>query len=89
MNNKLVGSYYLLLPGETNEDLMFEDNLLGEIDIRNKFWPAQGLSMLMNIATTKEEMLPHIKIVTDKGVQYTVEKFLELLQKVEIKANLV
>ena len=80
-------SYYILLPGDTESDCMYESNLLGESDINGSFWPGQGLQVLMKIAAENQELLTEVKIKTDKGIELTVEKFLNKLQGLKIKKN--
>lgn len=78
-------SYYILLPGDSLDNLMYETNLLGESDLNGSFWPGQGLQALMNISNTNPDLLVDIKILTDKNKTITVENFLKDLQKLKIK----
>lgn len=78
-------SYYILLPGDNEEDTFYEDNLLGESDINGSFWPGSGLKALMKISCDNKELLPEIRIITDQKKSLTVEQFLTDLGKLKVK----
>lgn len=79
--------YFILLPGDRKENLHYESNLLGDHSGFGTFWPGQGLEALMNISKNKPELLEQIEIIDERGKGYTIENFLELLQKFEIKSK--
>lgn len=78
-------TFYIMLPGDKEEDCIYESNILGESDINGSFWPGQGLKVLMKITNTHEDLLPEIRIKTDKGKELTVIEFLNVMQKLKLK----
>lgn len=78
--------YYILLPADTETDAMNETNLLGTTSFRI-FWGAQGLITLMKISDENPEMLPHIRIITSAGDNISVEKFMNDIDKLEVRLN--
>ena len=73
-----------MLPGDTEENLICDSNILGETSFGN-FWPNQGFSALMNISEKHPELLPNIKILDDQKNQYTLETFLAFLDGFKIR----
>lgn len=79
-------TYYILLPGDTSDDAMYETNQLGESSF-DSFYPAVGLSGLMNLVETAPEKLPEVTIKTERGTTITVEQFLSEISKLKIRYN--
>jgi len=77
--------YYLLLDGDNEKDLMYETNMLGEESFK-VFYPSLGLSILNRIVVDKPELLERLKIVDEQKKYYTIEDFLNKLEKWKIKA---
>ncbi len=77
--------YYLLLDGDSEKDLMYETNMLGEESFK-VFYPSLGLSILNRIVVDKPELLERLKIVDEQKKYYTIEEFLNKLEKWKIKA---
>ena len=75
--------YYLLAPGDTEQDAMNEANLLGEASFKT-FWGGTALRTLMVIVETKPEVLEALKIVTEKGKTLSIAQFLEEIQPLKI-----
>jgi hypothetical protein len=76
--------YYLLMPGDNEEDMLNEANLIGEESFGN-FWAGTGLKTLMKVVDSKPELLPLIKIRTDTSSKIlTIEQFLTAIQKLKI-----
>ena len=76
--------YYILLPGDTEENLMYDSNILGETSFKT-FWPNQGLGALMNISANNPELLPNVKIIDEQRKTYTLEEFLAILEGYKIR----
>ena len=77
--------YYLLMPGDTEEDALNEANLLGE-DSFGIFWAGTGLKTLMSIVDKQPELLPLVKIRSDMSKKsYSIEEFLTAIQKLQIR----
>jgi hypothetical protein len=75
--------YYLMAPGDTEQDAMNEANLLGEASFKN-FWAGTALRTLMIIVETQPEVLEALKIVTEKGKVLTIAQFLEEIKSLKI-----
>ena len=72
--------YYLMMPGDTEQDALNEANLLGEASFSN-FWGGQGLTTLMTIVDKQPELLPLVKIKTNmSNKNLSVEEFLTAIQ---------
>ena len=78
-----MSQYYILLPGDTEQDAMLETNLLGESSFNN-FYSGRGLTALMKMIDKAPEMLEHVRIKSDKNENLSVEEFLTRLQPLKI-----
>ena len=78
-------TYYLLLKGDTEKDVMFETNVLGEESF-GVFYPSIGFMILQRILNDKPEIVETIKILDDKKNPYTIEEFVNKLEKWKIKS---
>jgi hypothetical protein len=70
--------YFILLPGDTNEDLYLETNLLGE-DSFGTFYAGTGYNFLTNVIEKKPKLLESITITTSSGDMLSVEEFFTIL----------
>ena len=77
------GAFY---PGSTDiyGNLMFDSNQLGEESL-GTFYPAQGFAALHNMINMKPESLENFIIMDDKGKNYTITEFLDVIEKLKIK----
>jgi len=75
--------YYLIAPGDTEQDAMNEANLLGEASFQN-FWGGAALQVLMGLVEVEPEVLEILKIVNEKGRVLTVAEFLEEIQPLKV-----
>ncbi len=79
--------FFLLMPGDTEEDTLNEANLLGESSFGN-FWAGTALKTLMTVVDKDPELLPLMKIRTDMSKRlFTIEEFLTTIQKLKIKTR--
>jgi len=77
--------YFLLMPGDREEDTLNEANLLGEASF-DVFWGGTALKTLMTIVDKQPELLPLITIKTDMSDKtLNIEKFLTAIQKLKIR----
>ena len=78
--------YYLLLKGDTEKDVIFETNVLGEESF-GVFYPSMGFQLLNRIIQDVEsdEFLEEIKIVNEQNKKYSVVEFLDKIGKLRIK----
>jgi|TARA_R110000744_G_scaffold310295_1_gene417994 prephenate dehydrogenase len=77
-------TYYLLLKGDTEKDVIYETNVLGEESFE-VFYPSMGFNMLHKIINQKPELLEDIRILDDHKTSHTITEFLDKLDKWRIK----
>jgi len=80
-------TYFIMMPGDTEKEVYFESNLLGENTGFGVFWAGAGLKILMKMVDSNPEMLPDVRIKTDKGNQLTVEEFLTEIKGLKVRVN--
>ena len=78
-------TYYLLLEGDTEEDALYDTNILGEESF-GTFYHSIGFIMLNRIINDKPELLESIQILDDHKNSYTLTKFLDELEQWKIKS---
>lgn len=77
--------YFLLMPGDTEEDMLNEANLIGEESF-GVLWAGTGLKTLMKIVDSNPEILPLVKIRNDLSTKiFTIEEFLTRIQKLKVR----
>ncbi len=77
--------YFLLMPGDKEEDALNEANLLGESSF-GVFWGGTALKSLMKTVDSNPEILPLIKIRSDMSKEiFTIEQFLTAIQKLKVR----
>ena len=79
-------TYYILHKEDSNEDMMYDTNQLGEKSF-DSFYPASGLSGLMNMVDNSPEQLVDVRILDEKGKKYTIEQFLTEISKLKVRYN--
>jgi hypothetical protein len=76
--------YFILLPNDSDSDLMFSSNILGEKSFKN-FWTDDGFKVLKKlIISGDEELLQKITIKDSNGKLHTIEEFLTIIKKLNI-----
>ena len=76
-------TYYLLLEGDSEKDVYFDSNVLGEESF-GTFYAGQGLVALNNIVNQKPELLETIKILDETRNPYTITEFMDVLSKLKV-----
>jgi len=77
--------FFLLMPGDSEEDTLNEANLLGESSF-GTFWAGTALNTLMTVVDKDPELLPLMKIRTDMSNKiFSIEEFLTVIQKHKIR----
>ena len=79
-------TYYLLLEGDSEKDVYYDSNVLGEESF-GTFYTGQGMVALTNIVEKKPELLESIKILDETKKSYTLTKFFDILSKLKIKST--
>ena len=74
--------YFIMFPDD--KDVTFEPNLLGESSFK-VFWAGAGLKKLMWMVDKTPELLPLVRIKTDKGRSLEVIDFLEEIKKLKVR----
>jgi hypothetical protein len=77
-------TYFILGKNESKENLMFDTNQLGEESL-GIFYPEQGFVALHNMIHNRPESLENFIIMDDKGKNYTITEFLDVIEKLKIK----
>jgi hypothetical protein len=79
-------TYYLLLNGDTEKDVIYETNVLGEESF-GVFYPSMGLGLLNKIIQDVEDdaLLEDIRILDDHKTSHSITEFLDKLDKWRIK----
>ena len=76
-------TFYLLLSGDDEKDAIYDTNVLGEESF-GTFYTGNGLKALNNIVVRQPNLLKKVTILDEKKNQYSVEEFLNLIQKWKI-----
>jgi len=87
---------YILYPHNTEEDCINEVNQLGQFSypkhyIKEKlftrkeiFTKLAGYHILEELIRKESRVLSHVRIVSSTGKEYTIEKFLDLISRVDV-----
>ena len=76
-----------MLPGDSEKEVYFDSNLLGENTGFGVFWAGSGLKVLMEMVDKNPDMLPDVSIKTDKGKTLSVEEFLTQIKGLKVRVN--
>ena len=72
--------YYILFPGDTQEDCFKDANQLGHISF-GKFHRNEGFKVLNNAIANFEHILDQIRIISSDGKNHTIGEFLDIVGK--------
>ena len=79
-------TYYLLLQGDTEKDVFYETNVLGEESFE-MFYPSIGFIILNRIVNERPEVLETAKILDEQKNTYTITEFVDKLAQWKIKKS--
>ncbi len=79
-------TYYLLLKDDTEKDVYFDSNVLGEESF-GTFYTGHGMVALNNIVNRKPKLIETIKILDDHKKSYTLTEFFDILSKLKVKST--
>jgi len=79
-------TYFIKLEDDTNEELMFDSNILGNESF-GKFYAERGMKSLMTILEKSPEVVQDIIIVTDAGKKLSITEFIDKIGKLKILFN--
>ena len=77
-------TYYLLLEGDTEKDVIYETNVLGEESFE-VFYPSIGFNIMSKIINQRPEILEDIKILDEHKTSHSITEFLDKLENWRIK----
>ncbi len=78
--------YYLLLTGDSEKDVYFDSNVLGEESF-GKFYPEKGFEALMNIKDRNPELLEKITVKKETGEVISLDQFIDVITTLKIQKN--
>ena len=79
-------TYYLLLQGDTEKDVFYETNVLGEESFE-MFYPSIGFIILNRLVNDRPEVLETAKILDEQKNTYTITEFVDKLAQWKIKKS--
>ena len=79
-------TYYLLLEGDSEKDVYFDSNVLGEESF-DKFYPEKGFWALMNMKDRKPELLEMVTVKKETGEVISLDKFIDIISTLKIQKN--
>ncbi len=79
-------TYYLLLEDDSEKDVYFDSNVLGEESF-DKFYPEKGFWALMNIKDRKPELLEMVTVKKETGEVISLDKFIDIISTLKIQKN--
>ena len=78
--------YFILLPGDTEENVDFDTNILGEVSFKN-FWADRGFEILVRLVEKYPDTLTEVTIKDEKNKTYSVEEFLDAIKSLKVIRN--
>ena len=78
--------YFILLPGDTEENVDFDTNILGEVSFKN-FWADRGFEILTRLVEKYPDTLTEVVIKDEKNKNYSVEEFLDSIKSLKVIRN--
>tara|TARA_R100000908_G_C3675659_1_gene96619 strand:+ start:198 stop:443 length:246 start_codon:yes stop_codon:yes gene_type:complete len=78
--------YFILLPDDSEEDVNYSTNILGESSFKN-FWTEEGFDIFERLVEKYPDTLTQIRIKDEQSKNYTVEEFLEEIKNLRIIKN--
>mgnify|MGYP001206939459 FL=1 len=79
-------TYYLLLEDDSENDVYFDSNVLGEESF-DKFYPENGFRALMNIKDRKPELLEMVTVKKETGEVISLDQFIDIISTLKIQKN--
>tara|TARA_Y100000310_G_C20621240_1_gene783404 strand:- start:1257 stop:1499 length:243 start_codon:yes stop_codon:yes gene_type:complete len=79
-------TYFIKLKDDTNEELMFDSNILGNESF-GTFYAERGMRSLMSILDKHPQVLESITIVTDTGNEFSVTEFIDKIGELNVLFN--
>ena len=78
--------YFILLPEDSEEDVDYSTNILGEISFKN-FWTEDGFEILVRLVDKYPDTLEQVRIKDEQNKNYSVEQFLDKIKNLKVIKN--
>ena len=78
--------YFILLPEDSEEDVDYSTNILGEISFKN-FWTEEGFEILIRLVEKYPDTLEQVTIKNEQNKNYSVEQFLDKIKNLKVIKN--
>jgi len=78
--------FFIKIKGDDTQDLMNEKYLLGEQSFK-VFWAGTGFEKLQSMIKEAPDLLNDITVVTDTGIFYSVEEFLDQIKNLKVRVQ--
>ena len=78
--------YFIKILDDDKRDLMNEKYLLGEQSFK-VFWAGTGFESLQSMIKEAPELLESISVMTDTGIFYSVEEFLDKIKTLQVRTQ--
>jgi hypothetical protein len=78
--------YFILLPGDTEESVNYDTNILGEVSFKN-FWADSGFDILIKLVENYPNTLTEVTIKDEKNKSYSIDEFLEAIKNLKVIRN--
>ena len=79
-------TYFIKLEDDTNEELMFDSNILGNESF-GTFYAERGMRSLMSILEKYPEVVGTTTIITDTGKELSITEFIYKIGKLKVLFN--
>lgn len=77
--------YFIQLPNDTNKDLINDEHLIGHDNKFGVFWAGGGWNVLQKIINEIPNLVDKIKIIDEKGNEYSILKFIDKIKDLQIR----
>jgi hypothetical protein len=77
--------YYILYPGNTEDDTINDINQLGDDNGFGVFWANRGLNVLMNAVDQQHSITEELVIKDERGKSYSIEEFLDKIKSLKVR----
>ena len=78
--------YFMLLPDDSEEDVDYSTNILGEVSFKN-FWTEEGFEILIRLVEKYPDTLEQVTIKDEQNKNYSVEQFLDKIKNLKVIKN--
>ena len=75
-----IMTYYILLPNDSEQDVINDINILGEYQsLNNTFHTQQGFQVFMKLINSYPDKLKDVRIKTSSNESLTITEFLDVI----------